>query len=97
MNANIKSDTFIAHVIARLEAANKTSDWLTVRKTMIAMGAKLQEGYKGRLQTMIPTDGGRKDMDPAKRLSLYVWMVLEVCDRHSRTAEQINAALDAVL
>ena len=94
---NIKSAEFVAHIVARLEAAGKASDWLTVRKTMIAMGMKLQEGYKGQLQTMIPTDGGRKDMDLNTRMSLYVSMVMDVCARHSRTAEQVTAAFEAVL
>ena len=94
---NIASQDFVGHVIARLIAAGKTAQWMTVRKTMIALAAKLQEGYTGRLQTMVPTDGGNASMSTEKRLALYVWQVMDICQKHNRTSEQVNAALDTIM
>jgi len=93
----ITSQDFIALVTARLTSAGKTAQWMDVRKTYISLGAELQKSYKGRLQDMIPSDGGNGTMTAERRLSVYTWSVMEVCERHSRTAEQVMAALDVVL
>lgn len=98
MNTNdITSDAFSALVIARLTSAGKTTDWATVCATMLAMTAHLQASYKGRLQEMVPRTGGNAMGDASRRLKVYTWMVMDVCKKHSRTAQQVMDALDVVL
>ena len=93
----LTNGTLAADLLARINAAGLGTSKDDIRATFQRMALKLQETYKGRLYDMIPTDAQCSSPDLARWASVYAFKVLDVCQKHSRTVDQVNAAMTAVL
>jgi hypothetical protein len=91
-NGNLAVD-----LLARIEAAGLGSNKDDIKATFQRMALKLQEGYTGRLYAMIPQDASCSSPDLKRWAKVYAFVVLDVCQKHGRTIDQVNSALTAVL
>lgn len=99
MSSNKVSSPIVYHaVLAKMGAAGKLASRETVRDTFVAMVKELQKDYTGRLLAQVPFSLPWCPGTTMDRWSMtFAFMVLDVCERHCRTEEQVMAALNVVL
>lgn len=85
-------------VLAKMDAAGKMVSREVVRDTFVAMVEELQKSYTGRLVGMTPFNAPWTPGTTMERWSMtFAFIVLDVCERHGRTEEQVMAALDVAM
>ena len=99
MSSNKVSSPIVYNaVLAKMDAAGRLAMRELVRDAFVAMVSELQRDYTGRLLTTVPFSLTWVPGTTMERWSMtFAFMVLDVCERHCRTEEQVMAALNVAL